>query len=84
VADDAIRKKICAELARLLREERLRRKLSLNALSAKAGLNRQAVTFIERELRIPTVDTLLRLTQALEVLPEALLRKARKRALEGD
>ena len=75
-----MRKKICSELARLLKEERLRQKLSLNALSARAGLNRQTVSFIEQEQRMPTVDTLLRLTDILGIHLEDLLRKARKAA----
>ena len=79
--DDALRELMCSEIALLLKEERLRQKLSLNLLSSKAGLSRQTVTFIEREERMPTVDTLLRLTSVLEIKLEDLIRSARKRAL---
>ena len=65
-------------LARLLKEERLRQKLSLNVLSTRAGLNRQTVSFIEQEQRTPTVDTLLRLTDVLGVKLENLIHQARK------
>jgi len=71
---------MCSEIALLLKEERLRQKLSLNLLSSKAGLSRQTVTFIEREERMPTIDTLLRLTSVLEIKLEDLIRRARKRA----
>jgi transcriptional regulator with XRE-family HTH domain len=77
VADEKLRKSICSELARLLKEERVQKKLSLNLTSQRAGLNRQTVSFIEQEERTPTVDTLLRLCDVLEVRLEDLLRKAR-------
>jgi transcriptional regulator with XRE-family HTH domain len=81
VADEVLRKKICSEIARLLKEERLRRDLSLNVVSARAGLNRQTVSFVEQEQRTPTVDTLLRLTDVLGIKLEDLIKKARKLAL---
>jgi len=74
------RKQICSEIARLIKEERLRQKLSLNALSAQAGLNRQTISFIEQEQRTPTIDTLLRLTDVLGIQLEDVITKARKRA----
>lgn len=79
--DDKLRKRILSEIARLLREERLRQNLSLNDLSARAGLNRQTVSFVENEDRTPTVDTLLRLTAELGVNLEDLIRQARNAAL---
>lgn len=78
---DKLRTNICSEIARRLKAERLRQKLSLNVVSARAGLNRQTVTFIEQEQRTPTVDTLLRLTEVLGIKLEDLIRKARKSAL---
>jgi transcriptional regulator with XRE-family HTH domain len=72
---------MCSEIARLLKQERLRQKLSLNLISSKAGLSRQTVSFIENEERTPTVDTLLRLTSVLEIKLEDLIRRARKYAL---
>ena len=80
VVQETLRKNICSEIAGLLKEERLRRKISLNALSAQAGLNRQTVSFIEQEQRTPTIDTLLRLTEVLGIKLEDLIAKARKRA----
>jgi transcriptional regulator with XRE-family HTH domain len=81
VADERLRELICSEIARLLKEERMRRHLSLNVVSARAGLNRQTVSFVEQEQRTPTVDTLLRLTDVLGIKLEDLIRKARKLAL---
>lgn len=80
MAQNELRKRICSELASLLKEERLRQKLSLNSMAERAGLNRQTISFIEQEERTPTVDTLLRLSDVLEIPLEDLIRKARKHA----
>lgn len=81
--DDIIRKIICSQVARLLKKERERQKISLNALSTRAGLSRQTVTFIENEERNPTLDTLLRLTAVLGLKLEALIKEARGAALKA-
>ena len=78
--DDEIRKSICSEVARLLKQERERQKISLNALSIRAGLSRQTVAFIENEERNPTLDTLLRLAGALDLHLEDLIKTGRKAA----
>jgi transcriptional regulator with XRE-family HTH domain len=75
---DALRKRMSSEIARLLKEERLRQNLSLGVLSQRAGLNRQTVSFIEQEARNPTIDTLLRLTDVLGIRLEELIKTARK------
>lgn len=80
MTDESLREKLRSELARLLKEERLRQKISLNRMAERAGLNRQTVSFVEQEQRTPTVDTLLRLSDVLEVPLEDLIRKARKAA----
>jgi transcriptional regulator with XRE-family HTH domain len=74
---------ICLEVARLLKAEREARGLSLNALAEKAGLSRQTVSFVEQELRIPTLGTLLRLTAAMEVDLEKIIARARSRIAGG-
>lgn len=71
------REAICSNVAKLLREERLKKGLSLNALSERAGLSRQMVSFVEEEERNPSLDTLLRLSEALGVELEELIRQAR-------
>jgi transcriptional regulator with XRE-family HTH domain len=71
---------ISLHVARLLKAEREKRNISLNLLAEKAGLNRQTVAFIERGLRNPTLNTLFRLTSALEVKPEKIIARARKQA----
>ena len=69
---------VSSQVARLLREERIKRSLSLNELAAKAGLSRQMVSYIEQEKRNPSLDTLLRLTRALQINLDDLIRRARR------
>jgi transcriptional regulator with XRE-family HTH domain len=58
---------ICAEITRLLGEERKRRKLSKNALAYKAGLNQSTVSRLENFADNPTLDSLLRIADVLEL-----------------
>jgi len=50
----------------------------MTRLAEKAGLSQQMVSYVERGMRIPSLDTLLRMTDALEVDLSALLAEARK------
>lgn len=72
---------ISSAVARLLREEREKRGISLNLLAQRAGLARQTVSYIEQEAQSPTLDTLLRITSVLDVSLDEVIAKARKRAL---
>lgn len=78
---DLSHEKISSAVARLLKEERERRGFSLNSLAAKAGLSRQTLTFVEQELRNPTLDTLLRITSAMGTDLEKIIARARKLAV---
>lgn len=52
-------------LVALLKEERLRQGLSINKVAIQAGLSHTMVMRVEKGERIPTIDTLLRVTEAL-------------------
>lgn len=67
---------ICSAVAQLLREERERQGLSMNMLASKAGLSQQIVSYIEREMRTPSLDTLLLITDALGIELWRVLKKA--------
>jgi transcriptional regulator with XRE-family HTH domain len=67
---------ISSHVAELLREERERKSLSMTVLAGRAGLSQQSISYIERGLRIPNLDTLIRLTDALEIELWPLLKKA--------
>ena len=73
-----MRQAVCSEVARILKDERVKRKLSLTVLAAQCGLSHQMVSFVERKMRNPTLDTLLRITGALKIaLPDVIMRATR-------
>ena len=67
---------ISSHVAELLREERERKGLSMTILAERAGLSQQSISYIERGLRIPNLDTLIRLTDALGIELWPLLKNA--------
>lgn len=71
---------ITAEVTRLLKEARERKDLSMTQLAAKAGLSLSIISFLERGLRNPTLETLLRVTEVLDIDLSKVLQKAEKRA----
>ena len=56
-----------------LRSERRRRRLSQEALAAKARLSVSYISMLERGQRSPPLETLAHLAKALAVSPVALL-----------
>lgn len=74
------RKSICSHVARLLREERLRQNLSMTLLAERAGLSQQSVSYVEREMRIPNLDTMLRITEVLKIDLGDVIKRANKSA----
>ncbi len=78
MAEAVICQKICAGVVRALRDERQRQGLSMERLAAKAGLSKGMVSLVERELRNPTLDTVLRISRALEVDVGTLIRRVGK------
>ena len=77
---DALLNAISFQVARLLKEEREERGLSLNVLAQKAGLSRLAVSYIEQRVQSPSLDTLQRLTLALDVELSEIIKRAKKAA----
>lgn len=63
-----------ARVARNLRRLRAERGLTQEDVADRANLNRNYVGMIEREENAPTVDTLEKLAQVLQVEPADLLR----------
>ena len=70
------RESVCLAMAKLLRERRERLGWSMSEVAQRAGLSQQMVSYVERGMRNPTLDTLLRLSDALELSLPTLLQKA--------
>ena len=78
MASQKVDQRICSAVARILREERLKKNLSLNVLAANAGLSYQIISYIERGMRTPKLDTLVRIALALDLNLSDVLRRAER------
>ena len=76
-----LRESVCAEVVRILRDERKRKKISMTRLAEQSGLSQSMISLVERDLRNPTLDTLLRLTEVLEIELTEVLARAKQSVL---
>ena len=74
---------ICVAVVRALRAERLRQGLSMERLAEKANLSKGMISLVERDLRNPTLDTILRISRALRLELGAVIRGATAEAERG-
>ena len=58
-----------------LREARKKAGLSQEQLAEKAGVHRTYVSLLERDVKSPTVDVLLRICRALETKASDILKR---------
>lgn len=77
VASGSKQRAICSQVIKLLREERLKRGISKYTLSAKCGLAQQTISYMERGLRQPSFETILRIADGMGVKLEDVLTLAR-------
>ena len=80
VAFDKSQQAVCSQVARILRQAREKRGLSMNLVAERAGLSQQMVSYVEREMRNPTLETLLRISAALEIDLAKVLQTAQRAA----
>jgi len=66
---------ISLEVVQLLRRERIRRGVSMNRLAQRSGLSQSMVSLLERGMRSPTLETLLRIAAVLHVDLSKLLKR---------
>jgi transcriptional regulator with XRE-family HTH domain len=71
---------ISAQVIRLLQAERKRRGLSKYALSARCGLTQQTIGYVERGLRQPSFETVLRLADGIGIDLADILKQARTKS----
>ena len=62
----------------LLKAERERRKLSKYFLAQESGLSPQMIAYVENGDRNPTLETALRMAEAMHVDLEDIIRQARR------
>jgi transcriptional regulator with XRE-family HTH domain len=67
---------VCIALARVIRRRREARGLSLGGLAALTQLTRQMLSFVETGRRVPSIDTVARISRALGVPCSRLLAEA--------
>ena len=72
------REAILTKTVHALRDERIRKNLSMNKVAARSGLHVSMISLVERELRNPTLDVLLRISEALDTDLWKILRDATK------
>lgn len=76
MSPDELREKTIKQIIAALRDERLRQGLSQNEVAHRAGLSHTMVMRVEKQERMPTIDTLLRIASALKVELGALVTAA--------
>lgn len=79
-SDTKSQQAVCSRVAKILRQERERRGLSMNAVAERASLSQQMVSYVEREMRNPTLETLLRMSAAIGIDFAAVMRQAMRTA----
>jgi transcriptional regulator with XRE-family HTH domain len=60
-------RRVVADVARRLKAKRIRRKISMTKLAKESGLSQQMISYVERGMRSPTLDTLFRIAAVLDV-----------------
>ncbi|MBM3836263.1 MAG: helix-turn-helix transcriptional regulator [Verrucomicrobia bacterium] len=68
---------LCERIVGLLREERAHRGISKYAVEQRTGISQQMVGYVERGLRKPSLETALRMADALEVDLAEIIKLAR-------
>jgi transcriptional regulator with XRE-family HTH domain len=69
---------LCVKAISLLQKERERRKLSKYYVAQHSGLSPQMIAYVEKGDRNPTLETVLRIAEALNIDFEEILKRARK------
>ena len=71
-----------ALVGQVIQSYRLRKGMSQEVLSGLAGLDRTQYSKIERGLRSPTLDTLFKIAQALDIPPSDIVRQIEQQIAE--
>jgi transcriptional regulator with XRE-family HTH domain len=66
----------CERIIKLLKEERQRRGFSKYFIAQESGLSQQAIGYMEKGHRIPSLETVLRVAKAMNVDLAEIVRQA--------
>jgi transcriptional regulator with XRE-family HTH domain len=69
---------LAAIFGKVLREQRMARGISQEALALSANVDRTFVSQMERGIRQPTLTTLWKLSEALELQPSTLVARVER------
>jgi transcriptional regulator with XRE-family HTH domain len=83
VPENSVQTAIVEQMARTLTARRIEKGLSMNELSQKAGIGLTTVSYIERGIRSPSLDSLLRIANVLDVELWQLIREATAKAVHS-
>jgi predicted transcriptional regulator len=78
VAKNQFREAVATNVVKILRDERKRRGVSMNQVAERSGLSQGMISLVEHDLRNPTLDTLLRIADALELDLSKVIKRASK------
>jgi len=73
---DKTHRLVCVEIVRLLQKEREAKGLSRYAVAARAGLSEQMIGYVERGLRNPSLETVVRLAAGTGVDLASVIKRA--------
>ena len=82
MSNDGHHQAVCAEIIRLLKTERERRKLSKYAVWKRTGVSQSMLSLVERGLRNPTLELTLRIADGIGVDLTRLIKKAQASILK--
>jgi transcriptional regulator with XRE-family HTH domain len=71
-------RRFAIRFAELLRAEREYKGMSMHRLAQKSGLSQPTISYIERGIRVPSLDTAYRIASALEIDLSELIKHASK------
>jgi len=63
--------------------ERVKRGMSMTLLAQRAGLSQSMISFVEREIRNPSLETLLRIAEVFELNLGEIIQRAYKAAAKS-
>jgi transcriptional regulator with XRE-family HTH domain len=73
----------CQKIIQLLKEDRERKGLSKYLVAQRSGLSQQAIGYMEKGHRIPSLETVLRIAKAMNVDLAEIIKRARKELSES-